>query len=113
MNSPSHTPDRIWLFQDQGGDVVWCNDADPDGESRDGEAVEYVRADLLAQSEPLIQGDVIREAQFLCDRLSELECGILDDEVGREYYGHVAPSRARLSAALAAMQSDPPLVGEG
>jgi hypothetical protein len=40
-------------------------------------------------------------AEFLCARLRELESLILDDEVGREYYGHCSPARARLESVLA------------
>ena len=44
--------------------------------------------------------ELYQEVEFLCARLRELETMILDDEVGNEYYGHVAPSRARLEMLL-------------
>ncbi len=52
------------------------------------------------EAEAGVGADAMQEARFLVERLKELECEILDDEVGRQYYGHVAPSRARLEAAL-------------
>lgn len=44
--------------------------------------------------------DIAKEATFLIDRLKEFECGVLDDDVGREYYGHVAPAVRRLEMLI-------------
>lgn len=38
---------------------------------------------------------------FLLDRLEEFERELLDDEVAREFMGHVAPAIARFRAAIA------------
>lgn len=46
-------------------------------------------------------GDRIAEAaEFLCKRLEEFERELEDDDVGREYYGHVHPAFARLVLEL-------------
>lgn len=46
--------------------------------------------------------DVLREqAQFLCDRLDELDWSVSFDEFGNAYYGHVDPAHHRLKATLA------------
>lgn len=39
-------------------------------------------------------------AEFLCQRLEEFERELEDDEVGRQYYGHVHPAFSRLVSAL-------------
>jgi hypothetical protein len=46
---------------------------------------------------------VIDEAQFLCDRLDNLDWSISFDEFGNDYYGHVDPSHSRLKGYLAAL----------
>lgn len=47
---PFNAPARIWLFMDSGGDVVWCNNPDPDGDAREGQAVEYQRLAMQART---------------------------------------------------------------
>ena len=42
-----------------------------------------------------------QEAAFLCSRLREFENELLDDEVARQFFGHVSPPLARLEALLA------------
>lgn len=43
---------------------------------------------------------VIDAAEFLCVRLEEFERNLEDDEVGRDYYGHVHPAFSRLLASI-------------
>lgn len=82
------------------GDWRVCFMATP---SKDGdfEGIE-ANARLIAAAPELYE-----EAEFLCARLIDLESDILDDEVGRQYYGHVAPSRARLQSILAKARGEP------
>lgn len=40
------------------------------------------------------------EGKFLLARLEEFERDLLDDDIGREFAGHVAPAIARLRAAV-------------
>ena len=46
---------------------------------------------------------VLHEAQFLCDRLDNLDFSMGMDDFAREHAGHVDPSHSRLKAALAAL----------
>jgi hypothetical protein len=62
---------------------------------------------LSSRLSPQPTGDVAERAEHLCARLRELECDILDDEVGRQYCGHVAPALAQLEAALSAESTEP------
>jgi hypothetical protein len=48
--------------------------------------------------------DLVDEARFLIDRLTDFENRIESDEDAREFHGHVSPSVARLRALIAAMQ---------
>lgn len=45
--------------------------------------------------------DLLKDGAFLADRLDELENDLLDDEVARQFHGHVAPALARFRAAIA------------
>jgi hypothetical protein len=40
------------------------------------------------------------EGSFLLDRLDDFEREIMDDELAREWHGHVTPAIARFRAAL-------------
>lgn len=65
--------------------------------------IEFSRA-LLALSAPAPSIDAVAmaaEAQFLLDRLGDLEWSGIPDEFWRDWNGHVEPSIARLRAALA------------
>ena len=46
-------------------------------------------------------------AMILCERLREMERDLLDDEVGRQFNGHVLPALARLESSLAMLAADP------
>jgi len=48
---------------------------------------------------------LVSEAQFLLDRLSDMEQCLVDDDLCREYQGHVVPSAERLRMLLDAHQS--------
>lgn len=52
-------------------------------------------ARLMAAS-PCIAADTC----FLLDRLDEFERDLLDDDVGTQFHGHVAPAMARLRARI-------------
>lgn len=56
----------------------------------------YIRAQSV-QSE---ENDIIYEAQFLLDRLSELDWSLFTEDISNEWYGHVIPSMTRLQTAL-------------
>lgn len=58
---------------------------------------EYRSNALLIAAAPELLGD----GQFLLDRLAEFERELEDDQVAREFYGHVSPAIARFSAAIA------------
>jgi len=60
------------------------------------------QAQEAAISTPPVQepAAVVEEAAFLADRLDEFERVLLDDEVAREFHGHVAPALARFRQAL-------------
>lgn len=62
----------------------------------DGGATQSANARLIAEA-PELKSD----GQFLLDRLDEFERDLLDDEVGRQYAGHVAPAVTRFRAAIA------------
>jgi hypothetical protein len=62
---------------------------------------EQAERDTIAGS----AGEVLREAQFLCDRLDELDWSMTYEEYGRSYNGHVDPSHSRLKGALAALST--------
>jgi hypothetical protein len=78
MNSPSHNnlicgvemPKRIWLLDEGSGDVTWCNDPDPSGDTA--EAVEYVRADALPEQQDSDDALVERECRE-CDGSGDAE----------------------------------------
>ena len=66
------------------------------------EAMNCARAVLALPSperEPM--REALDEARFLCERLCDFESELDSDEVASEFYGHVAPSLARLQAMLA------------
>ena len=44
--------------------------------------------------------DLIAAADFLCCRVRELEGELSDDDLARQYFGHVLPAVARMEAAL-------------
>ncbi|MDL2200699.1 hypothetical protein QQF45_16775 [Halopseudomonas aestusnigri] len=56
---------------------------------------------------PAAQGvsGLVSEAAFLLDRLSDMEQCLVDDDLCREYQGHVVPSAERLRVLLDAHQS--------
>jgi hypothetical protein len=46
------------------------------------------------------QAGLLREAEFLLDRLDEFERDITDDDAATEFLGHVSPSKYRLRMIL-------------
>lgn len=45
--------------------------------------------------------ELVDDGAFLCARLRELENDLADDEVARQFHGHIIPALARLEAAIA------------
>lgn len=62
---------------------------------------------LFARPAPAAQyvEGLVSEAEFLLARLSDMEQCLVDDDLCREYQGHVVPSAARLRMLLDAHQS--------
>ncbi|WP_174549161.1 hypothetical protein [Novosphingobium rosa] len=54
---------------------------------------------VVAQADP--RDAVVAEAQFLADRLNEMDWSLSMDDFANEFGGHVAPPLARLGTALA------------
>lgn len=84
----AHGP--IDIFDQRGRDVVTFYGGGVEAESQS------ANAKLIAAA-PELMGD----GQFLLDRLADFERELEDDGVAREFYGHVSPAIARLSAAVA------------
>lgn len=61
----------------------------------------------ISHSLPGDVGTAIEEAQFLCDRLDELDWSMGFDDFGNSYSGHVDPSHSRLKGFLAALTPSP------
>ena len=69
-------------------------------------AVERFRAALAAMREGVDRGmveRVIDQAQFLCDRLDNLDFSMDMEDFAREHAGHVDPAHSRLKDSLAAL----------
>lgn len=61
----------------------------------------FPREELLeAAREMAAARDMKERGEFLLDRLTELEATLKDDEVARQFHGHVAPAIARFRFAL-------------
>lgn len=51
------------------------------------------------------QSDVVDEAQFLCDRLDELDWSQDYEDLANDFDGHVSPPHSRLKKALASLST--------
>lgn len=76
-----------------------------DGKYDDCQAVQAFAHHRQSHSLPGDVGTAIEEAQFLCDRLDELDWSMSFDDFGNNYNGHVDPSHSRLKGFLAALTS--------
>jgi hypothetical protein len=77
-----------------------------DADESERAAVQAVLGRLVSLGE-----DVRQAAEFLHDRVSELEGDLVEGVTANEYYGHVIPALARLRMALDASLASP--AGEG
>lgn len=68
------------------------------------DAVQRIAAALptMAGDCVMVPRDLMREAQFLCNRLDDLEWGLSMDEFANLHAAHVDPSHSRLKGLLAA-----------
>lgn len=94
--SAKHTPGP-WRITDDGRIVCYPESLEtgvlssqlPDGEKE-------ANAHLIATAP-----DLTDHGRFLLNRLEEFEHELLDDEVAREFMGHVSPAIARFRDAIA------------
>jgi hypothetical protein len=59
------------------------------------------------RAQPEIITALAEQGRFLIDRLEEFETELLDDEVARQFFGHVTPALARFSDTVAKLENQP------
>ena len=107
---------RSAIRKAMGGLLGLLPPGDQDQEYVDGwvDAMAYIRNNLEALTPPTASlgvEDIPAMAQFLCDRLDELDFSQGMEDFANDYSGHVISALSRLKGALAALPSTP--VGEG
>jgi hypothetical protein len=65
---------------------------------------EKTATEVVMATQPTIGEMIVKESAFLIDRLEDFEREKIDeDDLIRDWYGHVAPSVARLKHLIAAI----------
>ncbi len=105
--------ERLRSMYSHRGDGIPTQFVNPDGDEA-ATTIERLTAALESASPPmvprgwkLVPNYVVAEAQFLCDRLDELDWSIAMVEFANLHSAHVDPSHSRLKSALEDISASP------